>query len=198
MSTDLWLIVGLGNPGPGYAGNRHNAGFMVVDELARRVGGRFKAHRSRAEVVEGRLKTIGPGGEDARVVLAKPRSFMNVSGGPVTGLRDFYKVPIERIIVVHDELDIPYGAIRLKQGGGDNGHNGLRSITKSLGDKNYLRTRFGVGRPPGRMDPAAFVLRDFSTTERKELDLHVQRAADAVEALVGEGLERAQNAYHGT
>src|SRR5262245_58851947 len=142
MSRDLWLIVGLGNPGPAYAGNRHNAGFMVVDALARRVGGRFKSHRARAEVVEGRLN-------GQRVVIAKPRSFMNESGGPVAGLRDFYKVPFEKLIVVHDELDVPYGAIRLKQGGGDNGHNGLRSITRSLGDRNYFRTRFGVGRPPG-------------------------------------------------
>jgi PTH1 family peptidyl-tRNA hydrolase len=196
MNTDLWLIVGLGNPGPEYAGNRHNAGFMVLDALAGRVGGRFKSHKARADVIEGRLGVPGAAGA-ARVVLAKPRSFMNVSGGPVAALRDFYKVPVERVIVVHDELDIPYGAIRLKRGGGDNGHNGLRSITKSLGDRDYLRTRFGVGRPPGRMDAATFVLRDFSATERKELDLHVERAADAVEALIGGGLDAAQNAFHG-
>ncbi|WP_344954935.1 aminoacyl-tRNA hydrolase [Actinomadura miaoliensis] len=189
MSAEPWLVVGLGNPGPSYAGNRHNAGFMVLDVLAGRVGGRFKAHRGRAEVVEGRLA-----GE--RVVLAKPRSYMNESGGPVKGLRDFFKVPVERIVIVHDELDIPYGAIRLKQGGGDNGHNGLRSITKSLGDRNYLRIRFGVGRPPGRMDPAAYVLKDFSAAERRELDLHVERAADAVEALLTDGLGAAQNVFH--
>ncbi|GAA4092900.1 aminoacyl-tRNA hydrolase [Actinomadura miaoliensis] len=189
VSAEPWLVVGLGNPGPSYAGNRHNAGFMVLDVLAGRVGGRFKAHRGRAEVVEGRLA-----GE--RVVLAKPRSYMNESGGPVKGLRDFFKVPVERIVIVHDELDIPYGAIRLKQGGGDNGHNGLRSITKSLGDRNYLRIRFGVGRPPGRMDPAAYVLKDFSAAERRELDLHVERAADAVEALLTDGLGAAQNVFH--
>jgi peptidyl-tRNA hydrolase, PTH1 family len=183
------LVVGLGNPGVGYAGNRHNAGFMVVDALAGRIGGRFKGHRSRADVIEGRLA-----GE--RVVLAKPRTYMNESGGPVAGLRDFFKVPVERIIVVHDELDIPFGTVRLKQGGGDNGHNGLRSITKSLRDKNYLRVRFGVGRPPGRMDAAAYVLRDFSAGERKELGLQVELAADAVEALVGEGLAAAQNTFH--
>lgn len=194
MSTDLWLVVGLGNPGPEYAGNRHNAGFMVVETLAARIGGRFKSHKARAEVVEGRLG--GPGG-GPRVVLAKPRSFMNLSGGPVTGLRDFYKVPVEQIIVVHDELDIPYGTVRLKLGGGDNGHNGLRSIMKSLGDRNYLRARFGVGRPPGRMDAATFVLRDFSVTERKELELHIERAADAIEALIRTGLAEAQNAFHG-
>jgi peptidyl-tRNA hydrolase, PTH1 family len=185
----MWLVVGLGNPGPGYAGNRHNAGFMVLDVLAARAGGRFRSHRARAEVVEGRLA-------DMRAVLAKPRAYMNVSGGPVRALRDFYKVPIERIVIVHDELDIPYGTLRLKRGGGDNGHNGLRSITAALGDRDYLRLRFGIGRPPGRMDPAAYVLRDFSAAERKELDLNLDRAADAVEALLVEGLDRAQNTYH--
>ncbi|MGI5204191.1 aminoacyl-tRNA hydrolase [Spirillospora sp. CA-108201] len=189
MDADLWLVVGLGNPGPSYAKNRHNAGFMVLDVLAARAGGRFKSHRARADVLEGRLA-------GARVVLAKPRSFMNESGGPVKGLRDFYKVPVERVVAVHDELDIPFGAVRLKQGGGDNGHNGLRSITKSLGSKEYPRVRFGVGRPPGRMDAAAFVLKDFSAAERKELDLEVDRAADAVEALLTGGLAAAQNAFH--
>ncbi|MFI0451345.1 aminoacyl-tRNA hydrolase [Actinomadura sp. 6N118] len=191
MSADLWLVVGLGNPGPSYAGNRHNAGFMVLDTLAARIGGRFKAHKSRAEVVEGRLA-------GARAVLAKPRTYMNESGGPVKGLQDFYKVPLERVIVIHDELDIPYGAVRLKQGGGDNGHNGLRSITKSVSGKDYMRVRFGVGRPPGRMDAAAYVLKDFSATERKELDLNVERAADAVEVLVTDGLAVAQNTFHAT
>ncbi|TYK49346.1 aminoacyl-tRNA hydrolase [Actinomadura decatromicini] len=189
VSADLWLVVGLGNPGPSYAKNRHNAGFMVLDVLAARVGGRFKSHRSRADVLEGRLA-------GARAVLAKPRSFMNESGGPVKGLCDFYKAPVERLVVVHDELDIPFGAIRLKQGGGDNGHNGLRSVTKSLGTREYLRVRFGVGRPPGRMDPAAFVLKDFSAAERRDLDLEVDRAADAVEALISDGLGAAQNVFH--
>jgi peptidyl-tRNA hydrolase, PTH1 family len=189
VGADLWLVAGLGNPGPSYAKNRHNAGFMVLDVLAARVGGRFKAHRARADVLEGRMT-------GTRVVLAKPRSFMNESGGPVKGLLDFYKVPVERLVVVHDELDIPFGAVRLKQGGGDNGHNGLRSITKSVGAKDYLRVRFGVGRPPGRMDAAAFVLKDFSAAERKDLDLEVDRAADAVEALLSEGLGAAQNTFH--
>jgi PTH1 family peptidyl-tRNA hydrolase len=188
-TTTPWLVVGLGNPGPPYAGNRHNAGFMVADLLAGRMGGRFKAHKTRAEVIEGRL------GDD-RVVLAKPRGYMNESGGPVTALRDFFKVPMDRLIVIHDELDIPYGTIRLKLGGGDNGHNGLRSVTKSLGDKDYHRVRFGVGRPPGRMDAAAFVLRDFSATERKDLGVHIERAADAVEALIRVGLASAQNEFH--
>ncbi|MBY8887708.1 aminoacyl-tRNA hydrolase [Streptomyces sp. PTM05] len=183
-----WLVAGLGNPGPEYAGNRHNIGFMVADLLAERIGGRFKAHKSRAQVVEGRI-----GGQ--RVVLAKPMSFMNVSGGPVTALRDFYKVATERIIAVHDELDIDYATLRLKKGGGDNGHNGLKSITKSLGPE-YLRVRCGIGRPPGRMEVASFVLKDFSSVERKELEWFVDRAADAVESLIEDGLERAQSTYN--
>jgi PTH1 family peptidyl-tRNA hydrolase len=183
-----WLVAGLGNPGPEYAGNRHNIGFMVAELLAERISGRFKAHKSRAQVVEGRI-----GGQ--RVVLAKPMTFMNLSGGPVTALRDFYKVPVGNIIAVHDELDIDYATLRLKKGGGDNGHNGLKSITKALGP-DYLRVRCGIGRPPGRMDVAAFVLKDFSSAERKELDWFVDRSADAVEALISEGLERAQGTYN--
>ena len=189
MSADLWLVAGLGNPGRSYARNRHNAGFMVLDVLAARAGGRFKSHRARADVLEGRLA-------GARAVLATPRSFMNVSGGPVKSLCDFYKVPVERLIVVHDELDIPFGAVRLKRGGGDNGHNGLRSVTQALGTRDYLRVRFGVGRPPGRMEAAAFVLKDFSAAERRDLDLEVDRAADAAEALIADGLGAAQNVFH--
>ncbi|MFR9673463.1 aminoacyl-tRNA hydrolase [Streptomyces sp. TR06-5] len=188
-----WLVVGLGNPGPQYAGNRHNIGFLVADLLAERMGGRFASHRARAQVCEGRFGIPGVAGR--RVVLAKPMSFMNASGGPTTALRNFYKLPLSRIVVIHDELDIDYGALRLKRGGGDNGHNGLKSITKSLGP-DYYRVRFGVGRPPGRMAVADYVLRDFSSTERKELDYFVDRAADAVEALVADGLERAQTTYN--
>jgi peptidyl-tRNA hydrolase, PTH1 family len=184
-----WLIVGLGNPGPTYAGNRHNVGFMVLDVLASRAGGRFKAHRSNAEIVEGRLA----GG---RVVLAKPRTYMNESGGPVAGLKSFFHVPLDRLVVVHDELDIDFGALRVKDGGGDNGHNGLRSIKKSLGTRDYLRVRIGIGRPPGRMDPAAFVLRDFSATERTALGAELERAADAVESVLDHGLAATQNRYH--
>ncbi|MCK9877236.1 aminoacyl-tRNA hydrolase [Frankia sp. AgPm24] len=184
-----WLVVGLGNPGPDYAGNRHNAGFMVVDLLAQRAGARLKSHRSRADVAEVRLA-------GARAVLARPLSFMNLSGGPVTAVRGFYKIEPARIIVVHDELDIPFGTVRLKQGGGDNGHNGLRSITSSLGTRDYLRVRVGVGRPPGRMDAAAFVLRDFGTAERRDLPLLLEHAADSVEMLITHGLEPTQNRYH--
>jgi PTH1 family peptidyl-tRNA hydrolase len=189
MADGPWLVVGLGNPGPKYAGNRHNVGQMVVDLLAERIGGRFAKHKSRAEVVEGRL-----GGH--RVVLAKPLSYMNESGGPVAGLRSYYRVPPEQTIVVHDELDIPFDSVRLKRGGGDNGHNGLRSISSSLGTKDYLRVRVGIGRPPGRQDPADFVLRDFSSTERKDLPLLVDNAADAVEALLGADLATVQNTFH--
>jgi len=189
VSEETWLVVGLGNPGPTYAGNRHNVGAMVVDLLASRVGGRFKAHKGRADVVEGRL--VG-----ARVVLAKPKSYMNESGGPASSVAGFFKVPPQQIVVVHDELDIPYGALRLKRGGGDNGHNGLRSIRSSLGTGDWLRVRVGIGRPPGRQDPADFVLRDFSPAERKDLDFHVDRAADSVEALITDGLEAAQNRFH--
>ena len=153
------------------------------------MSGRFKAHKTRAEIVEGRL-----GGQ--RVVLAKPRTYMNDSGGPVAGLVDFFKVPLDRLAVVHDELDLPFTGLRLKMGGGDNGHNGLKSLRRSLGSGEFNRVRIGIGRPPGRMDPATFVLRDFSGTERKELDYEVDRAADAVEALVTQGLERAQNDFN--
>jgi PTH1 family peptidyl-tRNA hydrolase len=188
-TVDRWLVVGLGNPGPEYAANRHNAGFMVLDELAARAGGRFKTHKSRAEVLEGRLAGVS-------AVLAKPLSFMNLSGGPVKALTDFYKIDPAYVIAVHDELDIPYGALRVKLGGGDNGHNGLRSITKSLATKDYLRVRFGIGRPPGRMDTAAYVLKDFATVERKDLPFLVDRAADVVESLIKVGLEPTQNAFH--
>ncbi|MCT4356479.1 aminoacyl-tRNA hydrolase [Streptomyces sp. Je 1-79] len=189
-----WLIVGLGNPGPDYAANRHNVGFMVVDLLAERIGGKFKrAQKAQAQVVEGRMGPPGPA--NRRVILAKPMSYMNLSGGPVTVLRDFYKVPTARIVAVHDELDIDYGVLRVKIGGGDNGHNGLKSMTKAMGAE-YHRVRFGIGRPPGRMQVADFVLKDFSSTERKELDYFVDRAADSVECLVAEGLERAQSAYN--
>ncbi|MGW7370096.1 aminoacyl-tRNA hydrolase [Streptomyces sp. NPDC054841] len=198
MTTDdanaPWLIVGLGNPGPDYAANRHNVGFMVADLLAERVGGKFKrATKAQAQVVEGRIGSPGPASR--RVVLAKPMSYMNLSGGPVTALRDFYKVPTAHIIAIHDELDIDYGVLRLKLGGGDNGHNGLKSMTKAMG-ADYHRVRFGIGRPPGRMQVADFVLKDFSSAERKELDYFVDRAADSVECLVEEGLERAQSAYN--
>jgi PTH1 family peptidyl-tRNA hydrolase len=189
VAGEVALVVGLGNPGPGYVGNRHNVGFMVLDELARRVGGRFRSHKSGADVLEGRLA-------GRRTVLARPRCFMNLSGGPVAGLARFFKVPPTDVVVVHDDLDLDHGVIRLKRGGGEGGHNGLRSISSSLGSRDYLRVRFGIGRPPGRMDPADYVLRDFSSVERRELDLLVDRCADAVEQLLSQGLSTTQNHLH--
>ncbi|BDH03365.1 peptidyl-tRNA hydrolase [Streptomyces seoulensis] len=189
-----WLVVGLGNPGPEYAMNRHNVGFMAVDLLAERIGGKFKrSGKAQAQVLEGRIGPVGPA--NRRVILAKPMSYMNLSGGPVNALRDFYRVPLSQVVAVHDELDVDYGALRLKLGGGDNGHNGLKSMTKAMG-ADYHRVRFGIGRPPGRMQVADFVLKDFASAERKELDYLVDRTADAVECLVIEGLERAQSAYN--
>jgi PTH1 family peptidyl-tRNA hydrolase len=193
-SSGPWLVVGLGNPGKEYARNRHNVGFMVVDLLAQRIGARFGRHRkAAAEVAEGRM---GVGDQAPRLVLAKPMTYMNLSGGPVSALAQFYKIPIGRVLAVHDELDVPYGQLRAKVGGGEGGHNGLRSMSRSLSAKDYQRVRFGIGRPPGRQDPADYVLSDFSAAERKELDYLVDRAADLVEAVVVRGLEWAQNAYH--
>lgn len=190
MDDERWLVVGLGNPGPEYAGNRHNAGRMVAELLAKRMGASFRRHKSRSSVAEGRLA-------GAAVTLAVPMSYMNLSGGPVAALRDFYKVPPGRIIVIHDELDVPFGEIRLKLGGGAGGHNGVRSVSAALGTPEYLRVRVGIGRPPGQMDPAVFLLRDFTSAERKELPLLLERAGDAVEALLADGLARAQNTFHG-
>ncbi|WDZ86744.1 aminoacyl-tRNA hydrolase [Micromonospora cathayae] len=188
-----WLVVGLGNPGREYAGNRHNVGFMVADLLAARVSGKFGRHkRAMAEVAEGRLGFGGP-----KLVLAKPLTYMNLSGGPVAALAQFYKIPPAQVVAVHDELDVGYGQLRVKCGGGEGGHNGLRSMTKSLGTKDYVRVRFGIGRPPGRQDPADYVLSDFSAAERKELEFLVDRAADAVESVITKGVEWTQNAYHG-
>lgn len=194
MSEQPWLVVGLGNPGPSFAATRHNVGRVVVELLAERAGRSFKAHRrSRVDVVEAQLGS-SPGN---RVILARPRSYMNESGGSVAGLRDFFKIDTEHLVVVHDELDLPYGSLRVKRGGSDNGHNGLRSVRTALGTGDFYRVRFGIGRPPGRMDPAVFVLKPFSATERADLPVHVDRTADAVEALVVDGLAYAQNHYNG-
>ena len=189
--TDTWLIVGLGNPGPEYSRNRHNVGQMVLDELAARIGGNFKAHKSRAQILEGRLGIGGP-----RLVLAKPSTYMNVSGGPVSALARFYDVEPSRVVAVHDEIDIPFSTVKLKIGGGEGGHNGLRDISKALATKDYLRVRVGVGRPPGRMDTADYVLRDFAPAEKKELPFLLDDASDAVELLISEGLTAAQQRFH--
>jgi len=190
VADDVWLVVGLGNPGPSYARTRHNVGHLVADELAARTGGKWKQHKQvRAEVIETRISGI-------RTVLAKPRSYMNESGGPVSGLLKFFKLEPAGLVVVHDELDIDFGVLRAKFGGGDNGHNGLKSLRKSLGTGEYYRVRFGVGRPPGRQNPADFVLNEFSSTERKDLPFAVDRTADAVESLLTDGLEATQGKYN--
>jgi PTH1 family peptidyl-tRNA hydrolase len=193
--TEVWLVVGLGNPGPTYAGTRHNFGYLVTDELARRMGSGFRAHKSgRADVVEGRLTP--PGTPGPRVVLARPRSYMNELGGPVKALATFYKVDPDHIVAIHDELDIAFGTLRTKLGGGDNGHNGLKSMRSSFGTGDFYRVRGGTGRPPGRQDPADFLLSNYSPTERKELPFQVDLAADAVESLISQGLDATQQRYN--
>ena len=181
-AAPVWLVVGLGNPGPTYAGHRHNVGYLVADELASRLGAPFRAHKS---------GQAGP-----RVVLMRARGYMNETGGPVKQLAGFYKVPPERIVAVHDELDLGFDTMRVKLGGGDNGHNGLRSMRSSLGTGDFYRVRVGIGRPPGRQEPADFVLSGYSSAERKVLPFQVDRAADAVESLITEGLERTQQRFN--
>ena len=188
--ADPLLVVGLGNPGENYARTRHNLGFMVADLLAARLGSKFKAHkRSGAEVVTGRLAGHA-------VVVAKPRCFMNESGRQVGPLAKFYSVSAADVLIIHDELDIDFGQIRLKIGGGEGGHNGLRSVAAALGTKDFQRVRIGIGRPPGRKDPAAFVLENFTAAERAEVPAVCEQAADATELLIELGLEPAQNRVH--
>ncbi|MCM3662433.1 aminoacyl-tRNA hydrolase [Georgenia satyanarayanai] len=194
--NDTWLVVGLGNPGPKYAGNRHNVGRMVIDVLARRAGSSLTSHKARAHVADARLGVLPGGAPGPRVVLAIPGTYMNLSGEPVSALLRFYDIPAERLLVVHDELDLPPSTLRVKRGGGEGGHNGLRSISALTGTRDYVRLRVGIGRPPGRMDAADFVLRDFAPAERPELLVTLEEAADAVEQVVTEGLEKAQLRLH--
>lgn len=189
MTSESWLVVGLGNPGPGYVANRHNAGENVVAELGSRFSAKFKRHKANAMVAEVKL---GP----HKLVLAGTNSYMNTSGGPVANLLKYFKLPPERLIVVHDELDLPFETVRLKLGGGHGGHNGLRDIIAALGTNEFVRVRVGIGRPPGRQDSADFVLRDFSAAEKKQLPLVFGAAADAVEAIVHDGLVAAQQRFH--
>ncbi|WP_026548677.1 aminoacyl-tRNA hydrolase [Arthrobacter sp. Br18] len=191
MSSDAWLVAGLGNPGPGYANNRHNVGQMVLDLLAARLDGRFRSSKAQAVASEGRM---GPGGP--RLVLAKPLTYMNLTGGPVAALARFHDVAPDHVIAVHDEIDVPFNTVRLKFGGGEGGHNGLRDISRALGTKDYYRVRVGVGRPPGRQDAADHVLKNFGTAEMKDLAFLLEDAADAVEALILEGLASAQQKFH--
>ncbi len=187
----VWLVVGLGNPGARYAGTRHNLGQMVLDELARRRSESFRSHPARAAVAQTRL---APGAD--RMVLAKPATFMNVSGGPVAALVAYFRVPPERIIVVHDELDIPFDTLRLKQGGSAGGHNGVKDVAAALGTEQFVRVRVGVGRPPGRTDPTDWLLREFTPAERQALPNLVVDAADATEDLIRIGLSGAQQRWH--
>lgn len=191
MDDDHWLVVGLGNPGPGYAGNRHNVGQMALAVLADRASASFKNHKANASVAEGRSFAAGP-----RLILAKPNTFMNVSGGPVSALLRFYKIVPEKLIVLHDELDIPFDSVRIKHGGGHGGHNGIRDIIASLGTGDFTRVRIGVGRPPGRQPAADFVLKDFTGAERELLPNVLSDAADAVEAIATDGLTAAQLRFH--
>jgi PTH1 family peptidyl-tRNA hydrolase len=193
--NDAWLVVGLGNPGPAYAGHRHNVGYLVVDELADRMGGVLRPHKSgRGAVLEGRLAP--PGAPAPKVVLGRARGYMNESGGGVATLVKFYGIAPDHLVVVHDELDIAFDTLRVKLGGGDNGHNGLRSLRASLGTGDFYRVRVGVGRPPGRQDPADFVLSNYSSAERKVLPFQVDRAADAVESLIEHGLAETQQRFN--
>lgn len=195
-SGQPWVVVGLGNPGPQYAGNRHNVGHMVLDELARRTGASFRGFRGRAQVADVRLGTLPGGAPGPRVLLVRTTSYMNVSGGPVASVLAMQGGSADHLVVVHDELDIPFGQVRLKTGGGEGGHNGLRSISSAIGTRDYLRVRVGIDRPPGRQDPADYVLGDFSVAQRKELPWTLDSAADAVEMLVLQGLEAAQRRFH--
>ena len=190
-----WLVVGLGNPGPAFASHRHNIGYRVADELARRMDVRLSVLRGcRAEVADGR---IGPPGAQApRLILAKSRTFMNETGWAVTRLLSYYKLEPAQMIVVHDELDIDPGQLRVKFGGGDNGHNGLKAIRRSLGNGEFFRVRIGVGRPPGRQDPADYLLSNFPASAREAVEVEIGRAADAVESLVLVGLEKTQSAFN--
>jgi PTH1 family peptidyl-tRNA hydrolase len=188
-----FLVVGLGNPGSDYALNRHNVGQMALDVLAERLDTSFKSHKANAKVAEGRLRGAGAAGGDAKLILAKSHGFMNTSGGPVANLLKFFDLKPANLIVLHDELDIPPANVRLKFGGGHGGHNGLRDIIAATGTQDFARVRIGIGRPPGQMDAADFVLRNFGTSEKKELLVTLELAADAVEAVVREGFALAQN-----
>lgn len=191
-----WLIVGLGNPGPAYATTRHNVGAMLIAQLASDAGVRLSRHkRALAETAE---THFGEPGDRQPIVICAPLSYMNESGGPVKAAMSFYDVTPDRLVVVHDELDIDFAAIRIKKGGGDGGHNGLKSIRKAVGTGDYFRVRLGIGRPPGRQAPADFVLQPFSSSERHELPGFLDRASSAVETLVRRGLEVAQNEFNRT
>lgn len=190
--SDAWLIVGLGNPGPQYEITRHNVGQMAIDVMATRMGASFTSHRANARVAEAHLRHGGP-----KLILAKSNGFMNTSGGPVAALANYFEVPAERVVVLHDELDLPFDSLKLKQGGGHGGHNGVRDIAKALNTPEFFRVRIGIGRPPGQQDAADFVLRPFHASERKQLAVLLEDAADAAEGIVTDGLTATQQRFHG-
>lgn len=192
MSGDAWLVVGLGNPGAQYEATRHNVGQLALDVLADRIGSRFSSHRTNARVAEGRTVPGGP-----KLILAKPNSFMNTSGGPVSSLVKYYGVDPDHLIVLHDELDLPFDSLRLKRGGGHGGHNGIRDIARALDTPDFSRVRIGIGRPPGQQSAADFVLKPFASVERQSLGVLLEDAADATESLVVDGLTAAQQRFHG-
>lgn len=192
MSGDAWLVVGLGNPGAQYEATRHNVGQLALDVLADRIGSRFSSHRTNARVAEGRTVPRGP-----KLILAKPNSFMNTSGGPVSSLVKYYGVDPDHLIVLHDELDLPFDSLRLKRGGGHGGHNGIRDIARALDTPDFSRVRIGIGRPPGQQSAADFVLKPFTSAERQTLGVLLEDAADATESLVADGLTAAQQRFHG-
>ena len=188
-----WLVVGLGNPGDEYAATRHNVGQMVIDHLAKRHNVKLSSHKSRTDIAAYKL---GVGVDAHSIILAQSKSYMNESGGPIKALASFYSVEPTNIIVLHDELDIPYAAIRAKVAGGDNGHNGLKSLTSSFGTADYFRVRLGIGRPMGQQDPGDFVLKQFSKEEKKDLDEFIDRGSDVVESLIEKGLEFTQSKFN--
>lgn len=190
MPDDRWLVVGLGNPESEYGGTRHNVGADAVRTLVAREHAELSRNkRTRSEVAELRLG-------DRRVVATIPSSYMNRSGDPVQATAAWFKVPIERVIVCHDDLDVEVGALKVKRGGSNAGHNGLKDVERALGGPDYLRVRIGIGRPPGRMAGRDHVLRRFQPAEREEIDVVLERAAEAIESLVTDGLEPTQNRFH--
>ncbi|NBN91373.1 MAG: aminoacyl-tRNA hydrolase [Actinobacteria bacterium] len=192
-SSNRWLVIGLGNPGKEYEKTRHNVGAALIAEYAKKAGVKFSSHKSRADIAE---ISIGVGAQRVSLIAATLRCYMNESGGPTSSLANFFKVSNNQIVIAHDELDIPFQSIRIKYGGGDNGHNGLKSVTSGLSSSDYYRIRLGIGRPVGEQDPADFVLKPFSSAERKDLDQFLQKGIDALELLITQGLERAQNSFN--
>ena len=190
MTPDTFLLIGLGNPGREYKDNRHNYGFMLIDRLAVRLNARGMKLQSKAIVTNAIY-------EEHKLILAKPQTYMNLSGHSVQGLADFYKLPLENLLVSHDDLDLPFGTLRLRPGGGPGGQKGVASAIERLGTQDFARLRLGIGRPPGRMDPAAYVLQDFSRDEMNELSAILDRAADAALEFVINGLDKAMNKFNG-